>query len=158
RCGGKTMRKLRQDSKRTGVVFTACFVMFSIVSGVPRPQRPFTVDDVFQLEELGPISVSADGHWLAYVLKRARSKTVLYKYGYLLGNDRADIWVSPTDGGPPRNVTEGEIDGSGFWSPAWSPDGQRLAMLSNRGGNIHLWIWERASGRLKQAAPEAVDS
>jgi len=35
-------------------------------------------------------------------------------------------------------------------SPAWSPDGTRIAFISNRSGHADVWLLERASGRLRQ--------
>jgi dipeptidyl aminopeptidase/acylaminoacyl peptidase len=120
-------------------------------------QRPMTPDDVLRLEELGDVAFSPDGTWLAYVVRRA--KTVTYhKWDFLWGNDRADVWLVPSSGGTPKNLTNGASDGSGFWLPAWSPEGTRLAMLSTRGGNVRLWVWEKSSGSLKPLTERGVDT
>lgn len=37
-------------------------------------------------------------------------------------------------------LTSGEGDGTGWWAPRWSSDGQRLAMLSMRRDNVTLWV------------------
>jgi len=123
-----------------------------------QPQRPLTVEDIFKLEELGAVAVSPDGQWLAYVIKRPRARAVHYKLDYLNGNDRSDVWVISAKGDRPKNVTNGATDGAGFWVPAWSPDSRRLAMLSTRGGNVCLWMWERASGQLRRVTTETVDN
>jgi dipeptidyl aminopeptidase/acylaminoacyl peptidase len=137
----------------------ALFVPF-ICSGVGAqqpPQRPMTPDDVLRLEELGDLALSPDGMWLAYVVKRA--KTVTYhKWDFLWGNDRADVWLVATGGGKPQNLTNGASDGSGFWLPVWSPDANRLAMLSTRGGNVRLWVWEKSSGTLKPLTARGVET
>ena len=120
-------------------------------------QRPMTPDDVLRLEELGDVAFSPDGTWLAYVVRRA--KTVTYhKWDFLWGNDRADIWLVPSGGGAPKNLTNGASDGSGFWLPVWSPEGSRLAMLSTRGGNVRLWVWEKSSESLKPLTERGVDT
>jgi dipeptidyl aminopeptidase/acylaminoacyl peptidase len=121
------------------------------------PQRPMTPDDVLRLEEVGDVSFSPDGNWLAYVVKRA--KTVTYhKWDFLWGNDRADVWLVPSSGGTPINLTKGASDNSGFWLPSWSPDGTRIAMLSTRGENVRLWAWESSSGSLKPLTERGVDT
>jgi dipeptidyl aminopeptidase/acylaminoacyl peptidase len=135
-----------------GLLFT--LLAFAQASGQQRPMAP---DDVLRLEELGDVAFSPDGTELAYVVRRA--KTVTYhKWDFLWGNDRADIWLVPTRGGQPQNLTNGASDGSGFWLPVWSPDGNRLAMLSTRGGNVRLWVWEKSSGVLKPLTERGVDT
>lgn len=125
-------------------------------------KRAFQVDDLFQIEQLGryfggPVSFSPDGRSLALVLQRAKATATLHKQEYLWGNDRADIWLVDLPDGTPHRITNGFHDGSGFWAPAWSPDGQQLAMLSTRGGNVTLWVWERATGTLRQMTRRGVD-
>ncbi|MPY86959.1 MAG: prolyl oligopeptidase family serine peptidase [Luteitalea sp.] len=136
------------------VVLVACLVPV-LVSGQSR--RPLTPDDLFELEALGDVAISPDGEWLAYVLKRRKAEARHHKLDFLDGNDRGDVWLVSTRNGSPRNLTDGAVDGSGYWAPVWSPDGQRLAMLSTKGNNVFLWVWERASGRLSQMTDRAVD-
>ncbi len=149
------MKILRQKSH---ILYLGA-VLSAVLALVPASaqQRAMTVDDVLRLEELGDVAFSPDGAWLAYVVKRA--KTVTYhKWDFLWGNDRADIWLVPSSGGAPKNLTNGASEGSGFWLPSWSPDGARLAMLSTRGGNVRLWVWEKSSGRLKPLTERGVDT
>jgi dipeptidyl aminopeptidase/acylaminoacyl peptidase len=120
-----------------------------------QAQRPLTVQDVLKLEELGSVAVSPDGEWLAYVIKRPRAQAFYYK-GF--SDDRSDVWVVSTKGGQPKNLTHGAKDGAGFWAPQWSPDGRLLAMLSTRGGNIHLWVLELPTNRLRRVIADVVDN
>ena len=66
---------------------------------------------------------------------------------------RRDIWTVAASGGEPTLVTDDEfID----WNPVWSPDGEYLYFLSNRGAEMNLWrvsIDERTG--LLRGAPEA---
>jgi len=119
--------------------------------------RPFSTDDLFRLEHLADLSFSPDGKWLTYVIKRPKSTSADHKMEFLDGNDRGDIWLVPTKGGKPRNLTLGAADGSGYWSPVWSPDSQRLAMLSTKGGNVRVWVWEMAARQLRRASDRGVE-
>jgi serine/threonine-protein kinase len=46
------------------------------------------------------------------------------------------VWTVPAAGGEPAAVTGGTTRN---WSPAWSPDGQYLYFVSDRGGAMNLW-------------------
>jgi len=116
-----------------------------------------TVDDLLRLEELGEVALSPDGRWLAYVVKRPRSMARFHKYDFLSGGDRGDIWLVDTSGGVPYNLTGGAEDGSGYWGPIWSPDSARLAMLSTKGGNVHLWGCQLSTGTLARLCERPVD-
>ncbi len=55
-------------------------------------------------------------------------------------------WV-PFDGGEPYRLTYGPHTHD---APHWSPDGQYLAFLSDRGGKKDLWVLRRAGGEAWQ--------
>jgi hypothetical protein len=67
----------------------------------------------------------------------------------MFARDYSDVWLVPLAGDPPRVIADGHADGSGFWNPAWSPDGRRLALLSTRGRGVTLHLWEQRTGRLR---------
>ncbi len=55
----------------------------------------------------------------------------------------------PISGGEPSTLVEG-------WNAAWSPDGNRLAFLSNRGGTPKVWVGDAAGERpmeIKESGP-----
>jgi dipeptidyl aminopeptidase/acylaminoacyl peptidase len=133
------------------------FASFVTAFSQERLLRPLTPDDLFKLEEVGQVALSPDGQWLAYVVRRAKATALIHTRPFLEGNDRGDVWLVSTLGGKPRNLTNGLVDGSGWWAPTWSPDSRNLGMLSTKSGNVHLWLWDKPSGRLNQLSKRGVD-
>ena len=145
-----------QKARSFIVILSLTFGLYS--SLVAQMQRPMTVEDLFTIEQLGDIAVSPDREWLAVVVKRARTKAEIYKKDFLSENDHADIWLVSRTTGDKRNLTNGLVDGSGYWNPVWSPDGKRIAILSTKGGdNARLYIWEKESREIKRLTDRGVD-
>lgn len=84
--------------------------------------------DVFQLEYAGDPQISPDGQWVAYVRHWADVVT-----------DRrySNLWLVKVDGSEHRPLTSGKYSDN---SPRWSPDGKRLAYLSNRSGSAQIYV------------------
>lgn len=62
-------------------------------------------------------------------------RIAFWHYGNKSG--RSDIATIPAGGGQPLTISEGF--GSLNWNPVWSPDGNFLYFVSNRGGNQGFW-------------------
>ena len=58
-----------------------------------------------------------------------------------------DIWTISAGGGEPVEVTN---DSAIDWNPVWSPDGNYLYFVSDRGGSMNLWRvpMEESTGKL----------
>lgn len=121
-------------------------------------QRPFAIEDLLSREEIGDVVVSPDRDAIAFVLRRSLATAKIFYQPGLRGNDRGDIWLAPLgSAGEPVNLTHGDADGSGYWTPTWSPDGARLAMLYTQGGdNVRLSVWEKATRRLTKLEKYAI--
>ena len=81
---------------------------------------PITADDLFALHLVGDPQPSPDGSRVAYVVTRLDKEADDYK---------AAIWVVPIEGGEPVQLTGGSARDT---TPRWSPDGTRIAFVSNR--------------------------
>lgn len=58
-------------------------------------------------------------------------------YASYLGQAWHQLWVMPAAGGDPFPLSYGDFDNV---AARWSPDGQKIVFISNRGGNTSLWI------------------
>jgi dipeptidyl aminopeptidase/acylaminoacyl peptidase len=78
-------------------------------------------EDVYELTTVADPRLSPDGKLVAFVVTRIDRDENEY---------RSAIWIMPTDGSePPRRLTSGpKVD----TAPRFSPDGTRLAFVSNR--------------------------
>ena len=99
----------------------------------PRPE------DLYDLRIPVELALSPDGRWVAFSVKSVAPG----KDGY-----RSSIWLAPADGGTPaRQLTVGSKNDA---SPHWSPDGTRIAFLSDRGA-----VLQAGGGGAKAGKAEA---
>ncbi len=100
-------------------------------------------EDVYELTGAADPRISPDGTRVAYAVWRIEKDSNEY---------RSAIWVAPLDGSSePVKFTAGEKrDGS----PRWSPDGRRLAFVSNRGKDDktpgNLWVIPAEGGEARR--------
>ena len=99
------------------------------------PLRPITRGT----GSFGQPKISKDGHWVAAVSG---------------AGTRRRIVKIPLTGGEPIPLTSGQdqVD-----SPAWSPDGQRIAFGSNRGGTQGVWVMNTDGQQQKKLELGPVD-
>ena len=119
--------------KTTIVAFT------TLLSALPvaaiAQQRHITVDDLFELENVGTPVVSPEGDWIAYTVSRTS-----------LENERSytRIYMVSADGGDPIPLTAGKKSAG---SPAWSPDGRYFTFTASRDeGETQVWAIDRRGG------------
>jgi TolB protein len=68
-------------------------------------------------------------------------------YASYQGQQWHQLWVMPADGNNPFPISYGDFDNT---NPRWSPDGNKIAFISNRGGNTSLWTQEIPGGAQSQ--------
>ncbi|MEM1337105.1 MAG: prolyl oligopeptidase family serine peptidase [Bacteroidota bacterium] len=120
-------------------------------------KRNFEVDDLFRKEVFSGnegIDFNPVYSEYTYVMARPRNKSTRYGgFLQLFGYNRSDIYVRDYKRKTITKITDGDVDGAGFYNPCWSPDGKKLVMLSNRGGDykkICVWVWDRTTKVLEK--------
>ena len=107
-----------------------------ITLSVAHPARPasFTATELMKLKRLADPSMSPDGKWVAYQATEVELPS---------GASNTDVYMAPIAGGEPRRLTSHPKSDT---RPRFSPDGKRLAFLSNRGGSSQVYLLELAGG------------
>lgn len=90
-------------------------------------KRPITVDDLYNITTIEDPRISPDGQWIAYV----HMTVDRFDNGY-----KRNLWLVPTVGGQPIQITRGDKDSQ----PRWSPDSTTLAFVSNRNKKAQIYL------------------
>jgi dipeptidyl aminopeptidase/acylaminoacyl peptidase len=107
-------------------------------SGLAHAKRPITFEDLAKIHRISEPQVSPDGRWIAYVqgtVDLEANKTARH------------IWLIPTEGGEPRQLTRGEGSDT---RPRWCPHGKELAFISTRDGKSQVWVIPVNGGEARQ--------
>jgi dipeptidyl aminopeptidase/acylaminoacyl peptidase len=90
-----------------------------------------TVSDALNLREIDDVRPSPDGEWVAYVVSQREVRPAEKAH-------RVDtnIWVVSASGGEPVRLTR---DSARDGSPRWSPDGEWIGFVSDRGEKPQVW-------------------
>lgn len=102
---------------------------------VELDERIFNPIDIFGLETASSVEISPDGQRIVYV----RSS-----YDIMTDKARANLWVVNSDGTGHRPLRS---DAHNHRSPRWSPDGSRIAYVSDAEGSAQLFVRWMDSGQ-----------
>lgn len=108
-----------------------------------------TSDSVFDWRTVGAPQISPDGQRVVYTLETADRFADTF---------HVNLWQASTDGKDHRPLTSGKWKDS---LPRWSPDGSKLAYVSNRAGKPQIFVrWMDSGAEAKitdlETAPSAL--
>src|SRR5439155_4576852 len=128
-----------------------------LVSGPVQAQTPQplalpkvapSVDQILSLARAGSPESSPDGRWVAYTIRRTNWDENAYD---------TQIWLADVRTGQTRQLTASKKSSS---SPAWSPDGSKLAFASDRTDKRQIYVINPLGGEAETVttSEEGVDS
>jgi dipeptidyl aminopeptidase/acylaminoacyl peptidase len=122
----------------TTTVALCALTLAPAVSGQPA-RRPLRFEELAKLPRVGDFAVTPDGSRVAFALATPDVEANAM---------RSTIWSVPGAGGTAVRLTTGEARDA---EPRFSPDGKRLAFLSDREGGNQVWILELSGGNPTRA-------
>jgi dipeptidyl aminopeptidase/acylaminoacyl peptidase len=96
-----------------------------------------TVDQILSLKRAGSPEISPDGRWVAYTVRETNWDENAYE---------TEIWLADTTSGgnaAGRQLTNARKSSQ---SPAWSPDGSKLAFISDRSDKRQIYLINPLAG------------
>ncbi len=87
-----------------------------------------TVDQILSLKRAGSPEISPDGRLVAYTVREANWDDNAYE---------TEIWLADATSGATRQLTNAKKSSQ---SPAWSPDGSKLAFVSDRSDKRQIYL------------------
>ncbi len=127
---------------KRGILLCGFFVVvllagLSGVSAQKAGKHAITFNDLIQMHRVGGAQVSPDGKWVAYTVTTPDVEA---------NRNASNVWIVPTAGGAPMQLTQSGHDSS----PAWSPDGKTIAFLSSRSGTSQVYLLSMEGGEAEE--------
>ncbi|HZS43756.1 MAG TPA: S9 family peptidase [Blastocatellia bacterium] len=129
---------MNKQSLRILVVTLFVIVGTSLPAFGQAKQRLLDKDTFMDMESVGTPAISPDGKRVVF------SRTWVDK---MKDQYRSNLWIADIDGSRIRELTNGSWRDS---SPVWSPDGKRIAFLSDRDGTNQIHVMWADTGELAQ--------
>lgn len=105
-----------------------------------KKKRSIRAQDLFRLESVTYAELSPDGKHVVYAMQQGDRATL---------KKHSNLWIAPVEGGKPYRFTSGKHSDT---LPRWSPDGSRIAFISNRAAAAQpqLYIIPFGGGEARQ--------
>jgi len=138
-------------------VVVRCFLVWVSLILVVSPwaqaqeAKTLTPEIVESLRMVRSVSISPDGSLVAYVIHIPRS------LDEKPGGAYSELWVASFEGGETRPYVTGK---GNVRSPSWSPDGELLAFVTDRGKGAQVYVMRIDGGEAKPVtnSPTSVGS
>ena len=140
------------------LVLAPLYVLLVAVAPL-RAQAPFTVEDVLDTRNASVRDVSPDGRWAVVASAALRDRIGIDNSRYgdptYRAPGSADVLLLDTRTGEPRPILP---DRRQVYEAAFSPDGERIALLVREGDGLRVALYEVDAQRLRMlAAPQGRD-
>lgn len=120
---------------KTTLMLAASLAVASAATAADTPLRTFESEDVFELEYATGPAVSPDGKMVVYT---RRSNDIMSD------RTKSNLWMASADGKTHTPLFSGR---KSYSFASWSPDGSRIAYLSNAEGSKQLHVYWVKEGR-----------
>jgi dipeptidyl aminopeptidase/acylaminoacyl peptidase len=128
------MKRIFLRSSLAGGLLLACGFA---IAAQQAAKHPITFDDMIKMHRIAEPQISPDGKWVAYTVATPDMDA---------NRNVTNIWIVPTTGGAPAQLTQSGHDSS----PVWSPDGKTLAFLSSRSGDSQVYLLSLEGGEAQR--------
>ena len=105
---------------------TVFLLLMAAAAQAQSPSSP-SIDDLINLKRAGAPAVSPNGRHVAYTIRETNWDENAYE---------TEIWIGDAATGQSRQVTNAR---KSSMQPAWSPDGQWIAFISDRDGKRQIY-------------------
>lgn len=122
---------------RRGLAVVALTASLACAQAREAAKHAITFDDLIKMHRVGDAQISPGGKWVAYTVSTPDLEA---------NRSASDIWLVPTSGGDPVQLTQSGHDSS----PVWSPDGKTIAFLSSRSGTSQVYLLSMEGGEAQQ--------
>ena len=131
------------NARKTYIIF-CLLIPFFFISASPlsihyqKSQRFLTINDIMSIKNIIEVQISPDGSRVLYVITEPDLDKNYYN---------SDIWMIKADGNSLFKLTNSPYRDE---RPRWSPDGKRIAFISDRDGRPQIWLIRSDGGEAVQ--------